>query len=49
VQVVLFGTPYRDSGGDVRGIFIELHDFLTLPATQEAVGEHSAILNASSP
>jgi len=49
VKVILFGTPYRDSGGNVRGIFIELHDFLTLPATQDAAGKPFAILDASSP
>jgi PAS domain S-box-containing protein len=49
VQVVFFGKPYRDSCGNVRGIFIELHDFLTLPATQDVAGEPCASVPESSP
>jgi PAS domain S-box-containing protein len=35
IQVLFFGSPYRDSSGTVRGVFVELHDFLTLPAPAE--------------
>ena len=35
VQVVFFGTPYRDTGGDIRGVFAELHDFLTFPVASD--------------
>lgn len=37
VQVIFFGTPYRDNSGNVRGVFVELHDFLTFPVSVEPV------------
>lgn len=42
IQVLFFGTPYRDTAGTIRGVFVELHDFLTFPVASCAAIEEGA-------